>query len=285
MQSPIFNPDTDAILSPLYEAKTPDHNAAYDDTDIQRSCSPEYEGPASDFVQKIRTRKRIYGEEYKISTYLDINPVVEPKILKIDQPIFEMHSNTSYRNDDGPIIPVIIQEQQLQQQKLLLAANADENCIDNDYDYDDQDAGGMNANNITTSHKNQNDSINNNDGNKHINIANITATVACPHDDDDMMDMDENEVVLVHNKKNTNDYERCNDDANDDEDDDDDDDDDNDVDDGMNVFHSISTPIPTITKRPFINITIEKIHIPSICKMCFALSSQCVCNIIKNKTI
>lgn len=46
----------------------------------------------TDFVKPVNCRKRIYGEEYNITTVLNVEP--QPKILKLDQPEFEIISPT-----------------------------------------------------------------------------------------------------------------------------------------------------------------------------------------------
>lgn len=222
-KSPNYNtPEYKCVESPLYEPKTPDFNGCADDyaritTNPSNVQSPQYEAPIHNYIQKVNTRKRIYGEEYQISTYLDIIPASDPKISKIEQPIFETHPNTTYRNNEVSATATTT--------TIQPPAKAIE-CIQyeaygHDYDENDDDPSSALAQ---------------------------APPAAAPLDDDD--DNEEDSEIF----KSLNGFE-----------------------------YKFQTPIPSITKRPYISFALNKNDIPKICSMCFAI--DCVCSILSNKKI
>ncbi|ATY70227.1 GrBNV gp39-like protein [Tomelloso virus] len=68
------SPDYTAPTSPLYEPTTPPH---YENMDFSSTCSQSY-------TRETENRKRIYGEEYKEPTVLNILP--KCKIIKLEHP-------------------------------------------------------------------------------------------------------------------------------------------------------------------------------------------------------
>lgn len=225
MQSPIYNPDA-LIQSPLYDPKTPESPGNESPIDEEPTIS-------NNFIQNINTRKRIYGEEYKISTYLNVDPIKNPKILKLKQPIFEMNSNaTTYRTEYSTEIVNCLKNNV---QKMDCAGSDD----DQDTIIDDDDDT-YNDTLITPiiqgcSIDNDGDDANNNNNNNNNN-------------DDEEEDADDDTLL-----KNLNDF-----------------------------SPQFSMPIPSITKRPFVNFILNKNDIPKLCNRCFAI--ECVCKYLENKS-
>lgn len=225
MQSPTYIPNDDdanktIIQSPLYDPKTPelyiDNGDDDDDAKNHSTCN------TTNFIQKIKTRNRIYGEEYKISTYLNVNPAKNPKILKLEQPIFEVHSNaTTYRTECPAIAP--------HPSGTPLKPNQQQSKMDcSDSDEDDNTCNIPIVQECTVINDGDDDNYND--------------------DDNDDEDADNNALL-----KNLKDF-----------------------------SPKYNIPIPSITKRPFVNFTLNKNDIPKLCNRCFAIS--CVCKFLENKS-
>lgn len=255
----MYNQNTEIIQSPLYD---PTVIVDYDDIKSPEPHQLQQEEPINNFVQKINTRKRIYGEEYKISTYLNVNPAINPKILKLDQPIFEIHSNaTSYRTEGPPIAippppPSSSPQSSLNLTKNKTIENMDCMCAGDKENNNDDDYN-VGSNTIANNKNNNNEDDDDNNNNTGVDDDNGD------DDDDDVKSL----IIPIVEEYDNND---------------DDDDDDTSLLKNLKDFSSqFSVPIPSITKRPFINFTLNKNDIPKLCHRCFA--TCCSCKFLENK--